>query len=171
VAASPSATESDPEQLLMKADSVLLHREKEKPRAFRGEWGTLILTSRRLIFVPGAGLLSIRVYPKCDTLESIELALGKKGSLQIPINTMVDLRKDSIWVSEYLKVRSQDRTGQKLNLFLESRGEGDHTVEYYWQTSPSGKAEWLKTAILTSRPHWDVWIEKLNTIRAGNARV
>jgi hypothetical protein len=170
-APSPGSSESVPEQLLMNATDVVLHRESEKPKAFRGKWGTLILTSRRLVFLPSglSGVLGFSDLLQLNTLESVNSALTKQGSLQIPIygrNAILELKVDSAWGNRYLKVRSQDQTGQKLNLFLENRGNRD-SREHEWNLK-EGKWSTSGEGILTSRPRWDVWIQKMNSLRAGS---
>lgn|GEM_PF-2425395 len=170
VAPSSGSTESVPEQLLMNATNVILHRECEKPKAFQRAFGTLILTSRRLIFLPSGGFLSFGS-PKVDTLESIKSALTGLGSLQIPFyggNAILELEVDSAWGHKYLKVRSQDQTGQKLNLFLENHGNRD-SWEHEWNLK-EGKWSTSGQGILTSRPRWDVWIEKINSLRTESMK-
>lgn len=153
VTASSAAAESAPEHLLMKATQLGFQYEKEKPSVFWSEWTDLVLTSRRLIVLPQGHISKNFGLPKCDTIESIESALTKKSNFQIPISRVVELRNEK----GYLKVRSQDQTGQKLNFF----GADKRTREYEWNVNDN---KWSNPSGLFNHwAHWDVWIQKLNS--------
>ena len=75
---------------------------------------------------------------------------------------ITELKRDSYWVDEYLKIRSYDRTGQRLNLFL---NDGRKSSEYEWDVKDN---KWSVSRLVGRTLRCDVAIQKINAPGATN---